>query len=237
MDILKATTQVSVADEALDALADAVANTILAEAGNNRSAPLYTLYFGNQRPSDLKRPVLGGQLETMRAWLCRYGARPPFRLERLALLPDGRIATRLRRPRRNGATHLVLEPIAFMARLAALIPPPCSSMSGSRARRLPSRVRGARTAKRRERRRRSPLAPATPASRPTCARGAARATGSWQTRSVAQRRPTRGATTTGDWAVEGAFDVLASTLELISSNVSQGYPPGVTDIDLVLYTD
>ncbi|XYI02181.1 transposase [Sorangium sp. So ce1128] len=31
--------------------------------------------------------------------LCRYGARPPFRLERLALLPDGRIADRLRRPR------------------------------------------------------------------------------------------------------------------------------------------
>lgn len=28
-----------------------------------------------------------------------------------------------------------------------------------------------------------------------------------------------------------------NTLELISSNVSQGYPPGVTDIDLVLYTD
>ncbi|AUX37291.1 MULTISPECIES: hypothetical protein [Sorangium] len=69
MDILKATTQVSVADEALDALVDAIANTILAEAGNDRSAPLYTLYFGNQRPSDLKRPVLGGQLETMRAWL------------------------------------------------------------------------------------------------------------------------------------------------------------------------
>ncbi|XXT23937.1 transposase [Sorangium sp. So ce429] len=41
--------------------------------------------------------------------LCRYGARPPFSLERLALLPDGRIATRLRRPRRNGATLLVLE--------------------------------------------------------------------------------------------------------------------------------
>jgi len=56
--------------------------------------------------------------------LCRYGARPPFSRERLSLLPDGRIAYRLRRPRRNGATHLVLAPIAFMARLAALIPPP-----------------------------------------------------------------------------------------------------------------
>ncbi|WP_437596060.1 transposase [Sorangium sp. So ce590] len=41
--------------------------------------------------------------------LCRYGARPPFSLERLALLPDDRIAARLRRPRRNGATHLVLD--------------------------------------------------------------------------------------------------------------------------------
>ncbi|WP_437944531.1 transposase [Sorangium sp. So ce281] len=298
--------------------------------------------------------------------LCRYGARPPFSLERLALLPDGRIAYRLRRPRRNGATHLVLEPIAFMARLAAVIPPPrypllrlsgvlaphaswraavvsrvpaasatrsspkppkskptmpgsgaavavsverdgaplappseasapdaqsgprtrlgtgvtkpvgaridwarllrrvyredvlacpcggrrrrastgracsvgctlrtcwparvaggggswptspsarssspASSISGSRARRLPSRVRGARTAKRRERRRRSPLSPATPASTPTCAaalpahRFAANALGR-------AAPPTRGAPTTGHWAVEGAFDVLAS---------------------------
>ncbi|WP_437479089.1 transposase [Sorangium sp. So ce1014] len=40
--------------------------------------------------------------------LCRYGARPPFSLERLSLLPDGRVAYRLRRPRRNGATHLVM---------------------------------------------------------------------------------------------------------------------------------
>jgi Putative transposase/Transposase zinc-binding domain len=56
--------------------------------------------------------------------LCRYGARPPFSLERLSILPDGRVAYRLRRPRRNGATHLVLEPLHFMARLASLIPPP-----------------------------------------------------------------------------------------------------------------
>jgi len=42
------------------------------------------------------------------------------------------------------------------------------------------------------------------------ARGAARATGSGQTRSVAQRPPTRGAPTTGSFAEERAFDVLAS---------------------------
>jgi hypothetical protein len=56
--------------------------------------------------------------------LCRYGARPPLSLERLSILPDGRVAYRLRRPRSNGATHLVLEPVQFMARLASLIPPP-----------------------------------------------------------------------------------------------------------------
>jgi hypothetical protein len=56
--------------------------------------------------------------------LCRYCARPPFSLERLSTLADGRVAYRLRKPRRNGATHLVLEPLAFMARLASLIPPP-----------------------------------------------------------------------------------------------------------------
>ena len=56
--------------------------------------------------------------------LCRYGARPPFSLERLSLLPDGRVAYRLRRPRRNGATHLVMTPVSFLARVAGLIPPP-----------------------------------------------------------------------------------------------------------------
>ena len=56
--------------------------------------------------------------------LLRYCARPPFSLERLSILPDGRVAYLLRKPRRNGATHLVLEPIAFLARIASLIPPP-----------------------------------------------------------------------------------------------------------------
>jgi hypothetical protein len=56
--------------------------------------------------------------------LFRYGARPPFSLERLSLLRDGRVAYRLRKPRRNGATHLVLEPLRLLARIAAVIPPP-----------------------------------------------------------------------------------------------------------------
>jgi hypothetical protein len=56
--------------------------------------------------------------------LVRYCARPPFSLERLSILADGRVAYQLRKPRRNGATHLVLEPVAFLARIASLIPPP-----------------------------------------------------------------------------------------------------------------
>jgi hypothetical protein len=56
--------------------------------------------------------------------LCRYGARPPFSLERLSMLADGRVAYLLRKPRRNGATHLVMTPVQLLARIAALIPPP-----------------------------------------------------------------------------------------------------------------
>jgi hypothetical protein len=56
--------------------------------------------------------------------LCRYGARPPFSLERLSILQDGRVAYLLRKPRRNGATHLVMTPVQLLARIAALIPPP-----------------------------------------------------------------------------------------------------------------
>jgi hypothetical protein len=55
--------------------------------------------------------------------LCRYCARPPFSLERLSLLPDGRLAYLLRKPRRNGATHLVMTPMQLLARISSLIPP------------------------------------------------------------------------------------------------------------------
>jgi len=56
--------------------------------------------------------------------LCRYGARPPFSLERLSILADGRVAYSLRKPRKNGATHLVLTPEQALARISALVPPP-----------------------------------------------------------------------------------------------------------------
>lgn len=56
--------------------------------------------------------------------LLRYGARPPFAHRRLRRTPTGKVAYRLRRPWFTGQTELVLDPLAFLRRLAALIPPP-----------------------------------------------------------------------------------------------------------------
>jgi hypothetical protein len=58
--------------------------------------------------------------------LCRYGLRAPFSQRRLAYLPDGRVHYRLDKPWPTpaGVTDLVMEPVQFLKRLAALLPPP-----------------------------------------------------------------------------------------------------------------
>jgi hypothetical protein len=56
--------------------------------------------------------------------LFRYGLRPCLALERLSLLPDGRVAYRVKAPRSSRTTHRIMEPVEFLARLCALIPPP-----------------------------------------------------------------------------------------------------------------
>ena len=58
--------------------------------------------------------------------LCRYGLRAPFSQQRLSLCSDGRVAYHLRRPWPHplGTSWLLLEPLAFLKRLAALIPAP-----------------------------------------------------------------------------------------------------------------
>ena len=55
--------------------------------------------------------------------LIRYCARPPFSLERIEELKDGRIGYLMKTPRR-GRTHRVMTPMEFMGRLAILVPPP-----------------------------------------------------------------------------------------------------------------
>jgi hypothetical protein len=60
--------------------------------------------------------------------LLRYGLRAPFSQKRLSRNPDGKVIYRLRRPWPNarGATHLILEPLDFLRRLAALVSFPYS---------------------------------------------------------------------------------------------------------------
>ncbi len=44
--------------------------------------------------------------------------------ERLALMASGQVRYTLKTPYRDGTTHIVLEPLDLMARLAALVPTP-----------------------------------------------------------------------------------------------------------------
>jgi hypothetical protein len=56
--------------------------------------------------------------------LCRYITRPPIATERLSVDDRGRVVYRYKHPFRDGSTHVVLEPLDFIARLAALVPRP-----------------------------------------------------------------------------------------------------------------
>lgn len=56
--------------------------------------------------------------------LCRYVSRPALATGRLSLSRRGNVLLRLRHPWRDGTTHLVFEPLAFIERLASLVPFP-----------------------------------------------------------------------------------------------------------------
>ena len=58
--------------------------------------------------------------------LCRYGLRAPFAEERLSTRDAGEVVYELPRPWPNasGVTELVMAPMEFLRRLAALIPSP-----------------------------------------------------------------------------------------------------------------
>jgi hypothetical protein len=83
-----------------------------------------------------------------REHLCRYILRPPFANHRLQTLPDGKVQLGFKRPWSDGTNAVVLAPHAFIARLAAIIPPPrrhvtryfgvLSSHSALRARIIPT---------------------------------------------------------------------------------------------------
>ena len=56
--------------------------------------------------------------------LCRYIARPAVSNERLSVNDRGQVVYRLKHSFHDGTTHVVLDPMDFIARLAALVPRP-----------------------------------------------------------------------------------------------------------------
>ena len=56
--------------------------------------------------------------------LCGYISRPAVSEQRLSLTPNGNVRYQLKTPYRDGTTHVIFEPLDFIARLAALVPKP-----------------------------------------------------------------------------------------------------------------
>ncbi len=56
--------------------------------------------------------------------LCRYITRPAISEQRLSITRGGDIRYELKNPYRDGTTHVIFEPLDFMARLVALVPKP-----------------------------------------------------------------------------------------------------------------
>jgi hypothetical protein len=56
--------------------------------------------------------------------LRRYISRPAIAEKRLSLTPNGNVRHQLKTPYRDGTTHVIFEPLDFIARLAALVPKP-----------------------------------------------------------------------------------------------------------------
>lgn len=56
--------------------------------------------------------------------LLRYILRPPLAQDRLLQRPDGNVELRLKRPYSDGTTAILFEPVDFVSKLAAQVPPP-----------------------------------------------------------------------------------------------------------------
>ena len=62
--------------------------------------------------------------------LCRYISRSAVSEKRLSLKPGGNVHYQLKTPYRDGTTHVILEPLDFIARLTDLIPRQVVGMPG-----------------------------------------------------------------------------------------------------------
>jgi hypothetical protein len=59
-----------------------------------------------------------------RKFRCRYIARPAVSEKRLSLTGQGKVRYELKTPYRDGTTHIIFEPLDFIAKPAALVPKP-----------------------------------------------------------------------------------------------------------------
>jgi len=66
--------------------------------------------------------------------------RPALSDARLALTEDGRIVLELKTPYRDGTTHFVFDPMTFLERLAAPVPPPRSDATSCRNPKMQHRI-------------------------------------------------------------------------------------------------
>lgn len=110
---LDAQVDVTLADEALDDAVDAFHADVLASVGNDRASARYRAWF-KLPPNELKRFVLGAELETVRAWITMLDAetdasltahRPGF-VARVKVA-DEAVAARAEADRRNAAFRAV----------------------------------------------------------------------------------------------------------------------------------
>lgn len=56
--------------------------------------------------------------------LCRYIARPAVALERLSVNANGQVIYSLKKPYSDGTTHIVMQPLELLEKLAAIVPRP-----------------------------------------------------------------------------------------------------------------
>ena len=63
--------------------------------------------------------------------LCRYVSRPAVSEKRLELTTYGKVRYELKTPYSDGTTHVIFEPLDFMAKLTALIPPKVGALRRS----------------------------------------------------------------------------------------------------------
>ncbi len=61
--------------------------------------------------------------------LCRYVTRPAIAEKRLSLTHQGKVRYELKTRYRDGTTHVIFEPVDFIAKLAALVPKPRVNLS------------------------------------------------------------------------------------------------------------